>query len=285
MATIGGTDGNDNLIARDARDDDTIFGFGGDDRIEARGGDDTIIPGPGNDTIEGGDGRDTVVLGGNLDTYQIYRYGDEGVIRGAEGVDSLLDVEAIRTDINGTLDLDNVGEFLSYAYLASYRDLAQAFGDNADAGWQHFRQFGAAEGRQITFDGTSYLAANTDVLTNADFGGNVNEGAALHYLRFGANEGRQTDFDGVSYVASHPDLIAAFRSADPNAVDAAGTQHYVGFGFDEGRGIDLFNETAYAAQNPDLALAGLTTSEDLAMHWIDYGINEGRAGAYDPIVA
>jgi hypothetical protein len=283
MAAIVGTNGNDNLVSPEASSNDTINALAGDDRIEARGGDDLILPGPGNDRIEGGDGRDDVLLPGSLDQYELYRYtafGNEGVIRGPEGVDTLLDVEAIRTDISGTREFSDVPEFLSYAYLASYADLSAAFGEDRDAAWDHFYQVGAVEGREITFDGAGYLAANPDVL--AAQGGNVDD-AALHYLRFGRAEGRQTDFDGAQYVASHADLIAAFRGQGD--ADALGTNHYVSFGLNEGRATDTFNETSYAALNPDLAVAGVVSAEALAEHWITHGAVEGRAGAYDPLIA
>lgn len=286
MVAILGTEGNDNLVSPESVSNDSINGLAGDDRIEARGGDDLLIPGPGNDRLEGGDGRDTVLLGGNLDDYQIYRWEDEGVIRGPEGVDTLLDIEAIATDLNGTREFGDVGQFLGYAYLASYEDLGNAFGEDRDAAWSHFRDHGALEGRSILFDGNSYLAANTDVLANADFGANADEGGALHYLRFGRAEGRETDFDGLSYVASHGDLITAFgASGVANAIDGAGTEHYVQFGFNEGRQVDLFNETQYALLNPDLALAGVITNDQLAWHFVTYGYEEGRQGAYDPVIA
>jgi len=286
MAVIMGTEGPDRLVSPDANVDDTINALGGDDFIEARGGTDLIAPGAGNDHIEGGDGRDTILLPGNLDSFQFFRHDNEGVIRGPEGVDTLLDVEAVRTDASGTRDLDSVPEFLGYAYLASYNDLAAAFGADEGAAWTHFKTYGALEGRDITFDGTGYLAANPDVLASAEYGANVNEGAALHYLRYGMAEGRNTDFDGVVYVASYGDLIGAFRGAGSEAaIDAAGTQHFVQFGFLENRQTDLFNEATYAAANPDLAAAGLVTEDQLAMHWIQFGMDEGRTGAYDPVIA
>ncbi|MFC3123962.1 hypothetical protein ACFOD4_02720 [Pseudoroseomonas globiformis] len=281
MAVIIGSDGNDNLVSPDAWANDTIYGLGGNDRIEARGGDDLIIPGPGNNRIEGGDGRDTVVLPGTLEQYEFFRYENEGVIRGAEGVNTLLDVEAVRTDASGTLDLSNVPEFLAYAYLATYDSLADAFGTDRDAAWDHFTTYGAADGLTIQFDGMSYLAANTDVLASPDYGANVDEGAALHYLRHGRDEGRELDFNGTLYVAGDPGLTEVFRGGD---TDALGTLHYVQYGFDAGIPTDRFNAASYAEQNPDLAAAGLVSDTQLAQHWIDYGSLEGRSGAYDSLI-
>jgi serralysin len=279
MARLNGTDGNDNLIPSDSRSDDTIYAYAGDDTIDARNGDDLILPGLGNDYIVGGDGRDTVEISGNLGQYQIFRSQSGAVIRGPEGVDRLVDVEAVQTAANGTLELSSVPEFKAYSYLASYSDLSAAFGQDSFAAWNHFFEYGAREGRDITFDGASYLAANTDVL--AAFGNNAEQGA-LHYVSYGRNEGRNTDFDGAQYVASHGDLIAAFRNQGD--ADALGTNHFLSFGFQEGRTTDIFNEDSYAALNPDLAAAGLTTADQLAEHWINYGSVEGRAGAYDALI-
>ncbi|HWL81256.1 MAG TPA: hypothetical protein VNR89_09895 [Roseomonas sp.] len=286
MAVIVGSEIADRMIAPDAREDDIIYSLSGDDFIEARGGTDLIAPGPGNDRIEGGDGRDTILLSGTLGEYQLFRHDNEGIIRGPEGVDQLLDVEAVRTDISGTRDLSSVPEFSGLAYLASYADLAQALGTDEGAAWAHFYHFGAYEGRSITFNETSYLAANTDLLGSSMYGPTVEDGPTMHYLLHGRAEGRATDFDGVTYIASYVDLINGYgNSGDAAAVDAAGTQHFVQFGFQEGRQTDLFNEVAYAAQNPDLPAGGLVTEEQLALHWIQHGIYEGRAGAYDPVIA
>lgn len=41
----------------------------------------------------------------------------------------------------------------------------------------------------------------------------------------------------------------------------------------------VFNPTFYAAKYPDLAAAGLTTPQQLATHWLNFGIREGRQGS------
>lgn len=371
MAVLIGTPGNDRLIAPDARENDSIAGDAGDDFIEARGGDDRITPGPGNDRVEGGDGRDTVIVSGDISQTEVYRYNNEGVLRGPDGLDTLLDVEAVQfTGVGGTLEMSDANSFLSYSYIASYGDLTEAYGADAGAGWRHFRDFGAVEGREITFNGNAYLAANTDVLSalgaNADesgarhyleygrFEGRTTEFAALsytasygelidsfgtdtiaatahfvqegfnegrgisfngleyvasygdlidaygdaerpfdlgedgagHYIQYGRGEGRETTFDGLQYMASYGDVIEAFRdSTDAGAYDTIGALHYIRDGFGEERVADRFNEQSYAAANGDLAEAGITSADALALHWIQYGYEEGRAGAYDPVIA
>ncbi|MBS1158828.1 MAG: hypothetical protein H6R15_1247, partial [Proteobacteria bacterium] len=76
--TLGGTAGNDTLIAGDS-DDDTLWGDGGDDRLDG---------GYGNDNLRGGAGNDIITdLGGN-DNIQ----GDDGndVIQGGNGLNLIL---------------------------------------------------------------------------------------------------------------------------------------------------------------------------------------------------
>lgn len=373
MAIIQGTEGNDDLVSPNARENDIISGLGGNDRIEARGGDDLIFPGLGNDRVEGGDGRDTVRVGGDVSNWEVFRYDNEGVMRGPEGVKTLLDVEGLEfTNNPGTYELSNFNKFFAYTYLASNLDVADTLGLNPDAAWDHYRDFGAVEGRQLSFDGNAYLAANTDVLASSDFGANAELGGARHFLaagraegrptdfaglsyiasyedlssiygtneplgtehfvQFGFNEGRSVSFDGLDYVASHVDLIEAFggsggaaaiedagaahyiqsgrteqrettfdglqyvashidlveafrASGGEEAISDAGALHFIQNGFGEDRSLDLFNETTYAAANTDLAAVGVTSADDLAAHWIQFGSIEGRNGAYDPVIA
>ncbi|PHK96089.1 hypothetical protein CR162_04395 [Pseudoroseomonas rhizosphaerae] len=277
MAVIIGTEGNDDLVAPDSRENDTIVGLGGNDRIEARGGNDLLQPGPGIDRVEGGDGRDTVRVGGALEAWEVYRYENEGVLRGPEGVKTLLDIEALEFTGNpGAYEFNDFNEFLSYTYLASNLDVADALGVDPGAAFDHFRDYGAVEGRGFGFDGNSYLAANLDVLASPDFGANADEGGARHYLVAGRAEGRPTDFAGLSYIASHEDLIGVF-----GANDVAGTEHFVQFGFNEGRTV-TFDGLDYVASHDDLIAAfggagGAAAIEDAgAAHYIQNGLGEGR---------
>ena len=74
---LGGTDGNDTLIASEG--DDTLWGDGGNDRLE--GGD-------GNDNIEGGDGDDIITDWGGDDVLK----GNDGhdVIQGGNGINIII---------------------------------------------------------------------------------------------------------------------------------------------------------------------------------------------------
>ena len=73
---IGGTDGNDKLLAGNA-DDDTVWGDGGNDTIDGGGGNDILFGGKGDDFItdqagdnvaHGDEGNDTIMMGKGIDT-------------------------------------------------------------------------------------------------------------------------------------------------------------------------------------------------------------------------
>src|SRR2546421_8797722 len=94
MATINGTEGNDNLIG--TVDPDGISGFGGNDFIGGDSGDDTLLGGAGNDTIYGDAGNDWVAGGAGNDS-----------VSGSGGQDDIVFHEF------GTANADMVGSFAS----------------------------------------------------------------------------------------------------------------------------------------------------------------------------
>ena len=81
---LGGTAGNDRLVAG-AADDDTVWGDGGNDYIDGGGGNDFLFGGDGNDTLVGGQGNDTLHGDAGNDTI----YGGDGIdnIFGGDGND------------------------------------------------------------------------------------------------------------------------------------------------------------------------------------------------------
>ncbi len=281
MADFTGTNGPDTLIG--GNENDTIIGLEGDDFLNGRDGNDRLLPGLGTDVVFGGEGRDTVSVTGTLGQYETFRYNGQAVLRGPEGVDRLFDVEAIDfTGGSGTVEVKDVAVFQALSYNASYKDLAQAFGTNKDAGWDHFREAGANEGRSATFNGSEYIASHGDLI-NAFKGQDwetLSTQGAVHKIQFGFNEGRETTFDGLQYLASHDDLVQAFRfSADPSFMDDVGAMHYINNGFAEGRAADTFDALAYSAKYSDLAAAYGTNQDALALHYISYGQAEGRSDA------
>jgi hypothetical protein len=115
------------------------------------------------------------------------------------------------------------------SYVASYADLLQAIGTNIAAGRTHYEDFGAKEGRKITFEALSYIASHGDLI--GAFGIDAAAGAK-HFIEYGYKEGRRVSFDPSVYLSLHADLRSAFGSDT-----AAATRHYIQFGFKEGRAI------------------------------------------------
>ncbi|PHK93413.1 hypothetical protein CR162_18575 [Pseudoroseomonas rhizosphaerae] len=198
-------------------------------------------------------------------------------------------------------------------YLEHNPDVAAA---GADA-YQHFLQFGAAEGRDPNafFDMSFYLNQNPDVLAAG-----VN--ALEHYMTSGWQEGRAASFsfDGAAYLTANDDVARAGMNplehylhygevehrAAPQAmphdtgpqnplVDALfyfstyadvaregvdPTQHFMTSGWQEGRDPNAFFDTDwYLAHNTDVATAQVNPLE----HYLQFGAGEGRdpSAAFD----
>jgi len=172
----------------------------------------------------------------------------------------------------GTLSPGGAGNrMFGLQYIASYPDLINVIGLNAETGVMHYLQSGLREGRTATFDGLTYIASYPDLI--AAFGLNAETGAA-HYIQSGMREGRTATFDGLKYVSSYPDLIAAFGL---NA--EAGVAHYIQSGFHEGRAI--FDGLAYIAAYPDLINAFGMNPQAGVTHYLQSGLHEGRNATFD----
>ncbi|SHM99587.1 hypothetical protein [Roseibium suaedae] len=113
-------------------------------------------------------------------------------------------------------------------YIASYSDLAKAFGRNPDRARRHFEEYGCDEGRSITFDGWIYVAGYSDLIRAIG----LDERKALdHFLLHGAREGRSNaKFNASAYANRYNDLKAKFGN---NSRKLA--QHCIRYGFRERR--------------------------------------------------
>lgn len=113
-------------------------------------------------------------------------------------------------------------------YIASYPDLAKAFGKNPARGRKHFEEYGCDEGRDITFDGLVYVAGYGDLIRAIG----MDERKALdHFLLHGAKEGRSNaKFNAAAYANRYSDLRAKFGN---NARKLA--QHCIRYGYREHR--------------------------------------------------
>ena len=256
---------------------DTLDGFAGNDRIYGGGGNDDLWGDVGNDYIDGGAGVDTAFFLENLSDYVVTSFSGEIAVTGlgAEyGTDLLVDVERLNF-----LDADIIApsqNFDALEYTASYRDLINAFGDDAVRGFYHYAFRGVSENRGVTFDSLEYIASHRDLI-NA-FGANADNGAK-HYINYGAREGRETTFDSLEYIASHRDLINAFGTNADN-----GAEHYINYGVHEGRSVDLFDAEQYLDNYADLQVAFGENTEAATRHYIQYGAYEGRTDdALNPV--
>lgn len=121
--------------------------------------------------------------------------------------------------------------FDSDFYVNCYPDLKAAFGNDANAAYNHYLTYGIKEGRIASpvFDVKAYIRNYPDL--QAAFG-NDYEAAYNHFLTNGMNEGRlaSDSFNVQVYIANYPDLQAAFGN------DVAGAyNHYLNYGMAEGR--------------------------------------------------
>lgn len=116
-------------------------------------------------------------------------------------------------------------------YAEKYPDVVAAYGEDADALYEHYTTFGVNEGRKASelFDVENYRKqyADLDKAFGDDWGAYVH-----HYLTFGLKEERDGggEFDAVSYAKRYPDVYAEY------GYDVAKLhEHYQVFGTKEGR--------------------------------------------------
>ena len=75
-------------------------------------------------------------------------------------------------------------------YLANYKDLQDAFGDDVEKAKQHYKEYGAKEGRTDTKDKINveeYLSQYKDL---QDAFGDDRQKGLQHYIQHGIKEGR-----------------------------------------------------------------------------------------------
>ncbi|WP_367290661.1 hypothetical protein [Laspinema palackyanum] len=112
-----------------------------------------------------------------------------------------------------------------------------------------------------------FLETQLDIETDLDVEG---LGVPVEELR---NVSFSPFFDPILYLNQNPTLAEAFG---PNNRQKA-IAHFALYGIKENRRSSLiFDPNFYREDNPDLAAAGLTTSEQLLIHYQLNGIQEGR---------
>ena len=184
-------------------------------------------------------------------------------------------------------------------YINKYSDLKKAYGTNRNAVFNHFLKYGMNEGRQaIASFNVSYYKQNYADLQKAY--GNDTKAYYNHYIKYGYNEGRVADklissttqptssvqnvttYKGINYSAvynqdyyykNNPTLQSQYK-----ATDGAGLiKNFVESGMAKGlRGSANFDVNSYRLEYPDLRAAYGNDLKNYYMHYIHYGVKEGR---------
>ena len=179
-------------------------------------------------------------------------------------------------------------------YYNNHKDVANAFGKDAQALFNHFMEHGIYEGRQASeeFNVEAYKANNPD-LVNV-FGGDTRT-YYVHYVKYGKAENRKATgsnggnqgstgsyvvdgvdysavFDADYYYAHHKDVANAFGN-DKQAL----FNHFMNYGINEGRqASEEFNLDVYKANNADLVNTFGDDTRTYYIHYIKYGKSENR---------
>lgn len=242
-------------------------------------GDDVIYGSEGSDLIEYYGGKDLISGKSGMDTLTLTTAGNYSPTASV----ALREGDAWRLILNnGEIVMQSV-EYVKFnssttrtpeslafdgsSYLAANVDVLKAVGGDVKSAAEHYVKYGASEGRSTTFDAGQYIAANSDLISAFK----TDTTAALnHYLSYGYKEGRATAFNAAEYMAGNPDLLNALGKNLSQAVT-----HYIVSGSKEGRATTSFNGAAYLAANPDVARAGYTATT-AAQHYVANGYAEGR---------
>jgi hypothetical protein len=170
------------------------------------------------------------------------------------------------------------GLFNEPAYLARYPDVNNAVQAGIfSSGFEHFTQFGIAEGRfDALFNEQYYLQKYSDVANAVQSG--IFSSGLQHFLQFGLRENRSggTPFNENFYLRSNPDVANAVQAG----IFSSGLAHFAQLGEVEGRSATYFNEGLYRSANPDVddaVQAGLFTSG--LDHYLQFGKLEPARGS------
>lgn len=205
--------------------------------------------------------------------------------------------DTIVTDTDGTYGyvmrsgISQKATFPKYIFDVKYYadnnpDLKSVYGYDEEHLVAHFISYGIKEGRRAsaTFDVKYYLNNNADLLVA--YGSKNYMAAFNHFVNYGCYEYRRSavDYDGTFYKYYYKDTLYL------NSIQLM--EHYINTGKSAGRlgGIDLavenivFDANIYAGCNEDIRNAIGYNYGALRIHWIQYGIADGRIASlmFDP---
>jgi Ca2+-binding RTX toxin-like protein len=87
-----------------------LVGLQSDDVITGGAGDELISGGLGNDIIDGGGGNDVLIVAGDSSSYRLLQSGDDFILKGPDGRDTLTNVERILFGDGRVLELNRIYE-------------------------------------------------------------------------------------------------------------------------------------------------------------------------------
>ena len=201
-------------------------------------------------------------------------------------------------------------EFDPVSYLRQYADLRAVYGTDWTKYYEHYMTYGKAEGRSgsgcstmqgavtvykgvnysAVYDFNYYISANADVRSAYPYD---DEAALEQFVKYGMNEGRRAkeSFDVNSYRNANADLRHAYGWDWEDYY-----VHYIRYGRSEGRravncssiqdavttrnGINyaaVYDYAYYLKANPDVSSVYAGDDEAALLHFINYGMKEGRS--------
>lgn len=205
-----------------------LSGNSGKNSLHGGGGDDTLSGGGGRDTVDGGEGTDTLLLSGKVSEYSFITYnkslavGDK--VAGRDGLGRVTNVEKVTFLGDGrTLTVEDLPSITARQYIEAYGDLIREIGANTSMGFEHYLNYGYAEGRLTAacpemfpggFDALKYLASNADLM--AYYGADA-AGARQHLISHGLKE--LAEGGGRSY---DPTLLTQVGTAAADTLTGGG---------------------------------------------------------------
>lgn len=196
-------------------------------------------------------------------------------------------------------------------YITRYKDIYNAFGDDKEAVFNHFINYGMKEGRQASENFNIKIYKNNYPDLQKAFGDDLKK-YYIHYLTNGIKEkrkatvaigtgtasnasattvptqtqttestGKLTVKDGIDYspvydydyyIAHNKDVYNAFGDNQEAVLN-----HFITYGMKEGRiAKETFNVKVYKENYVDLRNAFGDNTKSYYMHYITHGINEYR---------
>jgi Ca2+-binding RTX toxin-like protein len=309
--TLTGTAGHDNISGGGG--DDTLWGYDGSDQLYGDDGNDVLHGGLGNDLLDGGVGNDLLdggmgsdMLSGGAgdDIYVIDNVGDKISELGGSGIDTVrasisyvLGAGLENLILTGTAAINATGnDAANYIQGNAGRNvLAGGAGDDTivtvgdiarikpDAGFDRIDGGSGIDTLVLGGVQSDYHVLNSDGHSFLVTARGATDVTGIEQGTFGTTAIQSWSsvltgtaaFDGLSYIAGYSDLRAAFGA---NAT--SGEQHFLQYGFSEGRALS-FNSLDYIASYSDLRQTLGTNATAGAEHFIQFGATENRGVSFD----